>query len=227
MRILGKGWNIFRYLGDLCHLLSIIALLFQMVHKKSCHGISLKTHILYLIVFLCRYVNSGFFDPPLYNIVFKIFYILSSIFTIILMKTVLRKSYDRRHDTFNMFIILIVCIPFGYFTSMFKDFDEVLWTYSLWLEAFAIVPQLFMIRRTQRIDVITNHYIFFLGVYRFFYICNWIRKAVVKHKTQYVVWTTGIIQTILYADFIYYYIVAFVKGSKYKLPLWVQLVHVV
>lgn len=218
MEILGKKWNIFRYLGDLSHLLSIILLLTHMLRKKKCYGISLKTQILYLIVFLTRY-SFGILDPPLYNIIFKIFYIISTLLTIILMTTVLNSTRDKRHDTFNIFFLIIICIPLGFFTSSSTDIEDILWYYSLWLEAFAALPQLFLFRRTQRLDVIKNDYIFFLGMYKLLYICNWIRKAIVKNKTDYIVWTTGIIQTLLYADFIYYYIMAFTNGSKFKLPL--------
>lgn len=218
MQILGKKWNIFRYLGDLSHLLSIVLLLVHMLKKKKCFGISFKTQLLYLIVFITRY-SFGLFDPPLYNIVFKIFYIVSTLFTIIMMKTVLRSARDKKHDTFNIYFLLLICIPLAYFTSSSIDIDELSWTYSLWLEAFAALPQLFLFRRTQRLDVITNDYIFFLGMYKLFYVCNWIRKAIVKNNTDYIVWVTGIIQTLLYADFIYYYIMAFTQGSKYKLPL--------
>lgn len=135
------------------------------------------------------------------------------------MTTVLNSTRDKRHDTFNIFFLIIICIPLGFFTSSSTDIEDILWYYSLWLEAFAALPQLFLFRRTQRLDVIKNDYIFFLGMYKLLYICNWIRKAIVKNKTDYIVWTTGIIQTLLYADFIYYYIMAFTNGSKFKLPL--------
>jgi ER lumen protein retaining receptor len=75
-----------------------------------------------------------------------------------------------------------------------------------------------MLRRTQRTDTLTKDYIFFMGTYRLFYVLNWARKLVLKKKTDYVVWTTGIIQTLVYCDFLYYYVKAFLKGTEMELP---------
>jgi ER lumen protein retaining receptor len=218
IQILGKNWNVFRYTADLSHLASILILLTRMIRKRSCHGISLKTHILYLIVFLCRYCPDGFFRPPLYNIFFKIVYIVLTSVIIVLIRFVYRKTYDRKHDTFHMWFILLVCVPPTLLSALNWGLSELLWTYSLWLESLVIFPQLFMLRRTQRTDTLTKDYIFFLGSYRLFYILNWARKYLKKHKTETVVWITGIIQTLVYIDFLYYYVKAFVKGTEMELP---------
>lgn len=217
--LVGKNWNIFRYLGDFTHLLSICILVYSMIKKRSSSGISIKTQYLYLIVYLCRYVNPHLFRPPLYNIFFKFFYMISTGVIILLMKTRLKRSYDKRHDNFVIFIPLIACIPFALLSTENYELEEILWTYSLCLESVAILPQLFLLQRTQRVNVLTQEYIFFLGSYRFFYICNWIRKHI-KHgyKTPILNWATGIIQTLLYADFIYYYIKSKIKGTSMQLP---------
>ena len=41
-----------------------------------------------------------------------------------------------------------------------------LWAFSIWLEAVAILPQLFMLQRTGEAETITTHYLFALGAYR-------------------------------------------------------------
>lgn len=46
--------NIFRLLGDLSHLASIFLLVHKVVKSRSCRGISFKTQLCYLIVFLTR-----------------------------------------------------------------------------------------------------------------------------------------------------------------------------
>ena len=40
---------------------------------------------------------------------------------------------------------------------------QVLWTFSLYLEAVAILPQLVLLQRTQNIDNLTGNYILLLG----------------------------------------------------------------
>lgn len=218
VQVLGKNWNIFRYTADFSHILSILILLTRMIMRRTCAGVSLKTNALYLIVFICRYWDNVF-APPLYNTVCKMFYISSTSLVIVLMLTKYRRTYDRRHDTFSMTVLLLLCVPFALLSMRYYGFEEFLWTYSLWLEAVAILPQLMLIRRNQRVDVVTKDYVFFLGLYRLFYVLNWIRKAVVKQKTVKVVWITGILQSIIYIDFLYYYIRSFVQGTQMELPL--------
>ena len=53
---------------------------------------------------------------------------------------------------------------------------EVMWSFSIFLEAVAIFPQLFILQRTGEAEAITTHYLFALGIYRGLYIPNWIYR---------------------------------------------------
>ena len=50
--------NIFRLAADMLHLLSFIVMLYRMKTQRSCRGVSLKSQILFLTVFCCRYLVS-------------------------------------------------------------------------------------------------------------------------------------------------------------------------
>ena len=54
---------------------------------------------------------------------------------------------------------------------------EILWTFSIYLEAVAIVPQLFLLQKTEVTDVMTWHYVFCMGLYRACYIVNWVNNV--------------------------------------------------
>ena len=41
--------------------------------------------------------------------------------------------------------------------------EQVLWAFSLYLEAVAILPQLVLLQRTKNIDNLTGQYVFLLG----------------------------------------------------------------
>ena len=45
--------------------------------------------------------------------------------------------------------------------------------FSWWLEALAILPQLYMIARFNDVENITAHIVLFLGFYRLFYLLHW------------------------------------------------------
>lgn len=45
----------------------------------------------------------------------------------------------------------------------FVCWSQILWTFSIYLEAVAILPQLVLLQRTQNIDNLTGNYVFLLG----------------------------------------------------------------
>lgn len=46
---------------------------------------------------------------------------------------------------------------------LFCILEQVLWTFSIFLEAVAILPQLVLLQRTRNIDNLTGQYVFLLG----------------------------------------------------------------
>ena len=114
--------NIFRFFGDLSHLLSILILIYNMQQRRSSAGISFKSQCIYTAVFVTRYLGTL---PPrnvegrltcldlfwswisLYNTVMKIFFIGSSVYILYLMKGPLRPTHDPNIDTFKIEYLFI------------------------------------------------------------------------------------------------------------------------
>lgn len=88
---------------------------------------------------------------------------------------------------------------------------QILWTFSIYLESVAILPQLFMISKTGEAETITTHYLFFLGLYRALYLVNWIWRFYFEGFFDLIAVVAGVVQTILYCDFFYLYIT---KGAS-------------
>ena len=116
-----------------------------------------------------------------------------------------RPTQDPNLDTFKVSYLLggsaviAVVLPYKYEPA------EILWTFSIWLEAVAILPQLFMLQRTGEAETITTHYLFALGVYRALYIPNWIWRYWADGFTDPHAVAAGILQTVLYSDFFWVY----------------------
>lgn len=53
--------------------------------------------------------------------------------------------------------------PWGRVPTLPCCAPQVLWTFSIYLEAVAIIPQLVLLQRTQNIDNLTGNYVFLLG----------------------------------------------------------------
>lgn len=95
---------------------------------------------------------------------------------------------------------------------------EVLWTFSIYLESVAILPQLFMVSKTGEAESITSHYLFALGSYRGLYLLNWIYRYYAEDHYELIAIVSGVVQTVLYCDFFYLYITKVLKGKKLQLP---------
>lgn len=214
--------NIFRLTADLSHVASIFLLLQQVRASNSIAGLSLKTQILYCIVFVTRYIDLFYKFHSVYNTLMKILFISASLYTVYLMRERQRANSSPSLDTFKIeyllggSFVLALLLPseFHYTPS------TILWTFSLWLESGAILPQLFMLQRTGKAESLTVHYILALGVYRAFYVLNWIYRYYSDGWFSVVSVITGIIQTLVYSDFFYvYYQQVIVKGEDFELPV--------
>ncbi|KAL8597651.1 ER lumen protein-retaining receptor 2 [Nucella lapillus] len=210
--------NIFRLIGDMSHLLAMIILMLKMWKTRSCAGISGKSQILFAVVFLTRYLDlfSSFISP--YNTIMKTFFIGSSVFCVYLMYVKFRATYDANHDTFRIEFLVIPVGGLAFLVNHEFSPMEILWTFSIYLESVAILPQLFMVSKTGEAETITSHYLFALGSYRGLYILNWIYRYYFDGFFDLIAVVAGCVQTILYCDFFYLYITKVLKGKKLSLP---------
>ncbi|KDR75562.1 hypothetical protein GALMADRAFT_268126 [Galerina marginata CBS 339.88] len=210
--------NLFRLLGDLSHLASIFILLHKIQTTRSCRGISFKTQMLYVVIFVTRYLDLFFRFVSVYNSVMKLFFIGSSCYILYLMKFKYRPTHDPSIDTFKIEYLLGPCVIFALIFNYKFNFSEILWSFSIWLEAVAILPQLFMLQRTGEAETITTHYLAALGLYRTLYIPNWIYRYFTEGVVDPIAVTAGIVQTGLYIDFFYVYFTKVLQGQKFELP---------
>lgn len=213
--------NAFRLAGDMTHLFSIILLLLKIRTMKSCAGISLKTQELYVIVFITRYLDLFTKYYSLYNSMMKVVFLGTSICIVWYMRyhKVVRQTYNKNEDTFRHFFLLVPCFMLALLIHHSFTIIEILWTFSIYLEAVAILPQLVLLQRSRNIDNLTGNYVFFLGAYRALYLLNWMYRFFNEnHQFRWIPWLSGLVQTALYADFFYYYIMSWKNREKFKLP---------
>jgi ER lumen protein retaining receptor len=216
--------NVFRLAGDLSHVASIFLLLLKIMTSRSCVGVSLRTQELYMVVFVTRYLDL-FVSHPLhsalafYNTIMKILFLGSSGYIIYLMRKKFKHTYDHVHDTFRYEFLVAAAAVSAIVFHLKLTILEILWSFSVFLEAVAILPQLYLLQRTGEVEIITSHYIFCLGIYRALYLCNWVWRYFAENRRHmWLAWICGLIQTGLYADFFYYYYVSCKQGKKLRLP---------
>lgn len=214
--------NIFRLSGDMLHLTSIMLLLWKLHKSKSCVGVSCRMQEMYAIVFIFRYLDLLWTFISVYNTVMKIIFITSTVYLIYLMrlKPPIATTYERSNDSFQYELYLLgPCFLLGVICTEEYTIPDILWTTSIWLESVAIIPQLVLLQQIREVENLTSDFVTAMGMYRALYILNWIYRYYEDHYVNWVGWTGGFLQTVLYADFFYYYARSKWYGSKLVLPV--------
>jgi ER lumen protein retaining receptor len=176
--------NVFRTSADFIHLVAILILLWRIRLTKTCAGVSLKTQELYLLVFVTRYLDLAWNFESAYNTVMKLFFLGATGATVFLMRFKYAHTYDREHDTFRVVFLIGPCLVAALCVHSAFTVAEILWTFSIYLEAVAILPQLFLVQRTGEVEAMNSHYIFCLGSYRALYILNWVYRRVFARRLR-------------------------------------------
>lgn len=197
------SWNVFRYIGDYLHLFGIAALLATLTKNRSCAGISRSTQILYFLVFVTRYLDLLDRSQAVYLVFFKITYIATSVIVLFMFYR-LDSTYERKKDTCSLAAILAPCCCGALVLSDSFEVTEVLWTFSQFCEAFAMVPQyVFCYRDCSGKDIGVTSYVLSMGAYRVFYAANWIYKKVqMPHYYNIQSWLGAFFQIMLFADYL-------------------------
>lgn len=151
-----------------------------------------------------------------YNTIMKILFISSSLYIVHQMRTRYVHTYNAAADAFRVPFLVGPAAVAALLFHLKNTVVEVVWAFSIFLEAVAIMPQLFLLQKTGEVENITSHYIAALGAYRALYAVNWVWRAFWEPGyRQWLAWTAGVVQTVLYADFFYHYI------KRYVWDVWV------
>ncbi|KAH8596655.1 ER lumen protein retaining receptor-domain-containing protein [Bisporella sp. PMI_857] len=225
------GMNIFRILGDVSHTLSKCILIFAIHSNSSAEGVSLITQALYCLVFLTRYLDFfSNFGYSWWNTLLKAFYIISSIYILLVMLRVYARTREREKawqfggaclvgSVLLAPLVMLslksksswswteVFVPGVRFVNRVLMMLQLFWVFSIILESVCVLPQLLLLRQTTVPTVIDSYYLVTLGSYRAFYILNWIWRELDTNnrKPDAVSVIFGVVQTAFYADFAWVY----------------------
>merc|ERR1719450_9920 len=119
---------------------------------------------------------------------------------------VMDQTYQRVNDTCSLVIIIAPCATAALLLTNEYSILEILWTFSEFVEGFAMVPQyIFCYREKGARDWGAGLYVISLGSYRVFYALNWIYKKIqMPHYSDIQSWIGGIIEIMFFIDFLNY-----------------------
>jgi hypothetical protein len=227
----------------------ISLLVAKMVMSKSAAGLSAKTLHCYAVVFGCRLVSimrhEGYLpydrsgDWVYHLIEFASFG--ATIAALVLVHVVFGRSYEENNDSFGNLPplpasmgALVVIVPTLFFAALChpglnKDFlSDTTWTYAMYLESFAILPQLFLFQKQSKanatVDYLIGHFVASLGVSRLVEMGFWMNsyhELADRNGNRYVgilVLATQMVHLVIMGDFFYFYVRSVGRGLPIQLP---------
>ena len=215
--------DLFRYIADPLHLIAIILLIRKIHISRNCIGLSYRTQEIFLVTFCLRYLDLFMYFISVYNTWMKVLYISATCYTIYLIrkKRPFCGTYDPACDDFQHYHYLypgVFLMTLIVHTRL--EIIDFLWSYSLWLEAVAFIPQIIILNRMQTVENMTSNYIACLGMYRFFYLLSWMYRYYMNHHIFWTQVLAGILQTGVYGELLYYYFKSVREGKpRMELPL--------
>jgi len=198
------SWNVFRYIADYLHLFGVLCVILTLSKNQSCKGLSIRSQVLYLLIFVSRYLDLLTHSQAAYLVFFKLFFISTSAAIVAVMYQ-WRQSVEMHKDTCSILAIIVGCSVLALFTRSGNSVQETLWTFSEWLEAFGMVPQyVFSYRDPHSQDLGVKGFVLSVGGYRVFYALNWMYKRLMLGKNYHdsVSWLGGAIEILFFADYV-------------------------
>jgi len=207
--------------------------------QKSVAGISAKTLQMYVLVFACR-LNSSLMRNGYLPVdqsgdwVFQTADILSLVMTLRLLRRMYTShngTYQVDYDTFNVYRLVPPCIVLAIFCHgqlNGSPFFDTIWTLSMNLDTIAMLPQLWMVAKIGgEVDGMTSHFVVSLAFSRmcgFAFWCQGYTEVLrVSKVAGYQLLLAHGMQVFLSLDFVYYYLVARMKGKRMQLPMVLEI----
>lgn len=207
----------------------VLMLLAKVLRERSVKGLSRQTQEIYFVVFLTRICFKLVFEGDLLYPLVDAVAAAATAYIVYLMRAPaggIVHTYESHADSFRAELVvapvalLSVALHPTITGSMIWDS---LWSFSTFLEAFAMMPQLFVIQKMKQCDQITAHYMVCLGMSRTLECIFWLVAFMFYDMgalwaiSWYVIISEAV-HTLVIADFFFYYIQAWRIGTRMQLP---------
>merc|ERR1712071_444180 len=242
----GGDFSFLMTYGAMSRMFGFGILIVKMFTSKRVSGVSAKTLQLYCIVFVCRlssiirhegylpYDKSG---DWLYHSIefFGLFFSAGALFGCVKQ---FESSYQKDMDVFGelnvkpgygavylagpVLLLAILIHP-----NLNSDFlSDVAWTYSMYLESTALIPQLYMFQKQSSgvVELLTAHFVAALGFGRVMEFMFWIYSyhelatSAGSKLPGYLALFSQFMQLVLMLDFFWYYYLAVKNATPLVLP---------
>jgi hypothetical protein len=172
-------------LSSTTQMMSFIIILMKVYNSQNSSGLSLNTLISYIILLSSRLASTIFYNGYLpsdkagdwfYQLT-EVVSLICSVVLVISITTTFKDTADVHNDIidFKYLALPTMIMALLVHTSLNKNFfTDVLWTFSMYLEAVAVYPQIFLFQKKGgQIESYTSHYVALQGLSRLFSLMFW------------------------------------------------------
>ncbi|XP_021736931.1 putative ER lumen protein-retaining receptor C28H8.4 [Chenopodium quinoa] len=229
LKLFVRNYTYFYIAAQLAHSIGILVLIYKLTITKTCSGLSVKTQELTAIFLTIRLVSHFTFTRDIY-IALDCITLVSTLWVIYMIRFKLKNTYLKELDNMPLYYVLVPCFIIAVIGNPGSGIIGVLYMFSKTIEAISVLPQLRLIQNAKVVEPFTAHYVFALGVARFFSCANWIYMIIdtkgailtgIGRGQLYliVILLAEVVQTFILTDFCYYYIKSVMEGqSMMRLP---------
>ncbi|KAG0459817.1 hypothetical protein HPP92_022945 [Vanilla planifolia] len=222
--------NHFFVASEAVHAAGIMVLLYKLIRQRTCSGLSLKFQELTAIFLASRLYCSVIIEKDIHTVL-DLLTFLSTLWVIYEMRFKLNSSYTKELDSMPRYYLLIPSVVLAIFVHpfLYRHYCRFLWAFAVYLESLSVLPQLRLMQNAKMVEPFTAHYVFALGIARFLSCAHWIIKVIdaggsfISGSSSAVFWTPAVllaevVQTLILADFCYYYVKSAMLGQLMRLP---------
>ena len=233
--ISSKVFSFFLVLSSIIQTSAFIIILLKVTDRQSCSGLSANTLICYCILLFARLTSTLFYPGYLPNDSSGTWlYQLSDLISLLTCCLLIYLIYFKYRETSDL--MLDNKVPFYYLaiptyilaliikSNLNNNFIcDTNWAFSMYLEAFAIFPQilLFTLKKGQ-IEKFTSHYVALCGLSRLFSLIFWldtydelkVTGSICGSYVGYFIIGSQIVQLLIMADYYYLYFKSILKGNE-------------
>lgn len=224
----------------------LLLLVGKLRRTGSAAGVSAKSLQCYCVVFamrLCSILRHEGYLPYdksgdwLYHVV-EGCSLAATCLSLFLVQVTYNLTYEENNDSFGSsplpFGSLVIIIPCALAAillhpSLNRDwFSDTTWTYSMYTESFAVLPQLFLFQKQasarETVEPLLGHFVAALGFSRLVEMAFWMSSfheladRYGNRHVGYLVLLAQIVHLIIMGDFFYFYLASLKRGLPMQLP---------
>eukprot|EP01025_Chloroclados_australasicus_P041672 TRINITY_DN4431_c0_g1_i6.p1 TRINITY_DN4431_c0_g1~~TRINITY_DN4431_c0_g1_i6.p1 ORF type:complete len:286 (-),score=7.29 TRINITY_DN4431_c0_g1_i6:496-1353(-) len=220
-----KDHDVLFLIAEATHFVGIGVLVYKLTQKKTCAGLSLNSQVLTAIFLVVRFLCSVSMEWDMHTLL-DLLTFLATAWVVYMVYFKLQHTWQKEQDVIQIWHVAAPCAVLAILAhpgTTHNYFLRVFWAFCVYLEAVSVLPQLRMMQNSKVVERFTAHYVFALGLSRFFTCAHWIIQILdgtsfIFNALGYGIWPmmvllAEIVQTFILADFCYYYVKSHVQGQ--------------